>query len=107
MGGFVGYTGRHTFKNCVAKGDLYSEIYDVVFNRGRFVGGEYRPTYKNCLVSSDSSVMLEGAEKMLPTGVAEQTEQQLNSLTYLEEYLGFDRDLWKEVNGKIYLFWES
>ena len=106
MGGFIGNTGRHTFKNCVAKGDLYSEINGVFINRGRFVGGDYITTYENCLVSSDSSVMLEGAENSLPTGVTEQTEQKLHSLTYLEEYLGFDRALWKEINGKIYLFWE-
>ena len=105
-GGFVGNTGRHTFKNCIAKGDLYSELSNIFVNVNRFVGGDYITTYVNCLVSSDATITLEGGESQLPTGVTEQTEENLNSLTYLEENLTFDRGVWKEVNGKVYLYWE-
>ena len=105
-GGLVGNTGKHTFNNCVAKGNLYSEIYNF-YGFGRFVGGDYGTIYVNCLVSSDASITPDNIEYKMPTGVSEQTEDNLNSLTYLNENLGYDKDLWKEVNGKIYLFWET
>lgn len=105
-GGLVGNTGKHTFKNCVAKGDLYSEVGGIFYTRGRFVGGDYMTSYANCKVSADASVEIAGSAEQLPTGVTEVAEASLISLEYLAEELGFDRTLWKEKDGKIYLSWE-
>lgn len=103
VGGFCGKAGPQTFNNCVAKGDLYSEI-NCHARMGRFVGMDHVTTYKNCCVSSESTVSLVWSEKQLPTGVKEQTEEKLCSITYLRANLLFYS--WKEENGKILLSWE-